>query len=724
MASMVSLDSRVRWDLFSLDDWLAQHETLTFIVNKYKIIPLEESYQDAAADQRHVLIETLNILLTLTTDKDIILCAYLSFVIDKNFSDITKHYPDLPLYVQEMLSQYHHLERILETVAVAGTGYKEHIRKMLLVTVDDPRLVVIMLSKVLAILRHPYDYDDQYIISLSKMSLEIFAPIAHRLGIGQIKWEMEDHSFHLLYPEAYQSISKELAQSRGQRESFIAAIKQEVKSLLEAQYVQSTVTGRSKHFYSIWKKMNKKNKPFSQIYDLNAIRIIVDSVQDCYRALGIIHTQWRYLPEEFDDYIANPKINGYQSIHTAVFGPQQRIIEVQVRTLEMDKNAELGIAAHWMYKDGAQQHQSYQHKLETLRNFLQRANVSSHESFENVKDEIFGDRTYVFTPKGDVYDLPKGSTALDLAYHIHSELGHHCSGARIQGKMIPLTEPLSTGLVVEINTSARVQPSRDWLNPHYGYIKTARARQKVAHWFRSLDKGRLVQEGKAYFDKQLKRLGLHGTFSVEDLVHKLSFKSKDDLYHALALGDLKLSRILDYFDNVPKINEQASTVKENTKTITHHEISFGNMSSDDVKYDYACCCSPVYPNPIVGLITRGRGVIVHRRDCLNLKVINQVHDRLMFAQWARLACEYQSDSVLLQITAIDQQNVVNNITGVLLEFGVVMSHLKSERSSQEQLIIITVVFEINSLAELHRLIDRIHQLNCIIEVERLLTVNQ
>ena len=205
---MVSLDSRVRWDLFSLDDWLAQHETLTFIVNKYKIIPLEESYQDAAADQRHVLIETLNILLTLTTDKDIILCAYLSFVIDKTFSDITKHYPDLPLYVQEMLSQYHHLERILETVAVAGTGYKEHIRKMLLVTVDDPRLVVIMLSKVLAILRHPYDYDDQYIISLSKMSLEIFAPIAHRLGIGQIKWEMEDHSFHLLYPDSYHAISK------------------------------------------------------------------------------------------------------------------------------------------------------------------------------------------------------------------------------------------------------------------------------------------------------------------------------------------------------------------------------------------------------------------------------------------------------------------------------------------------------------------------------------
>jgi GTP pyrophosphokinase len=501
---MVSLDSRVQWISFSLEEWIGRHQVLESIMNQYKIPELESIEQDENVKKKHIVIETLTILMALTRDREMLTCAYLSLMQD----DLShqNNQDTLPVHLQFMMAQYHQLERILETVAVIGVGYKEHLRKMLLATVDDPRLVVIMLSKVLAILRHPFDYEEAYIVSLAKMSLEIFAPIANRLGIGQIKWEMEDHAFHLLYPESYHELAQNLSQSRSEREAFITAVKAEVQALLTAQQVEAKISGRSKHFYSIWKKMTKKNKMLSQIYDLNAIRIIVDSLQDCYRALGIIHTQWRYLPEEFDDYIANPKVNGYQSIHTAVFGPQQKIIEVQIRTLEMHNSAELGIAAHWMYKDDYQQHQSYQHKLQTLRNFLERADSHSNELFENAKDEIFGDRTYVFTPKGDVYDLPKGSTALDLAYHIHSEIGHHCSGAKIQGKMISLTEPLSTGLVVEINTSARNQPSRDWLNPHYGYIKTARARQKISHWFRSLDRTRLVHEGKVYLDKQLKMI--------------------------------------------------------------------------------------------------------------------------------------------------------------------------------------------------------------------------
>jgi GTP pyrophosphokinase len=731
---MVSLNSRVEWESFSIDDWLDQHQILKSIIESYNFFSFHQIYHSSTPLHQHSLVETLNILLTLTTDKNILTCTYFSLLFYRK-DNISKQISDsLPPHTYNMIQQYYYLENILKTVTIVASSYKEQIRKMLLATVDDPRIVVIMLSKVLAILRHPFDYDESYMTSLAKISLEIFAPIAHRLGIGQIKWEIEDHAFHLLFPSSYYELAEKLAQSRNEREAFIEGVKIEVTSLLESQNVQSMVTGRSKNFYSIWKKMTKKNKVLSQIFDLNAIRIIVDSIQDCYRTLGMIHTQWGYLSEEFDDYIANPKINGYQSIHTAVFGPQQKIVEVQIRTLAMHQSAELGIAAHWMYKDGASQQLSYQNKLETLRNFLQRADISSNELFEKAKDEIFGDRVYVFTPKGDVYDLPKGSTALDLAYHIHSDLGHHCSGAKIQGKMISLTEPLSTGLVVEISTSPRCQPSRDWLNPHYGYIKTTRARQRITHWFRSLDRGRLVNEGKIYLEKQIKRLGIQISFSVDDLVQKFNFKWKDDFYYAIAIGDLKVSRVFESLELSRKNCEAShiSTYKDilpvkkekQPKKIMHHEVSFGYFNGDAVKYDYAACCEPIFPQPIVGLITRARGLIVHRSDCVNLKFINQVHDRTMFAKWSCLMHDEIMEPIFLKMTTIDQCNLndsLNTIRHVLLDFDIAMNQLKNKSDQKNEII---VMFEVKSLTQLNELIERLYKLNSIIKVERMLTVER
>ena len=462
--------------------------------------------------------------------------------------------------------------------------------------------------------------------------------------------------------------------------------------------------------------MTKKNKLLSQIYDLNAIRILVESIQDCYRVLGLIHTQWGYLPQEFVDYIANPKINGYQSIHTAVFGPHQKIIEIQIRTFNMHQNAEIGIAAHWMYKDNCQQHESYQQKLQVLRNLLQPTDVSSNEIFEHTKDEIFGDRIYVFTPKGDVYDLIKGSTALDLAYHIHSDLGHHCSGAKTQGKMLSLTEPLITGSVVEIITSSRNSPSRDWLNPNYGYIKTARARQKITHWFRSLDKGRLIHEGKIYFEKQLKKLAIPAIFSMDELIHKFNFKNKDDFYHAISLGELKIGKILDYFEPDRKQVSLSEKMILNTRI---NEISFGTLGAG-IKHEYASCCNPVFPQMIIGLITRGRGIVIHRSECLNLKGISQAHDRLMFAQWQGLMTEETTQMILLKITAVTHQGLIYNISSVLHNLGIVLHNLISEISKKNQITVITTSFEINTLAQLHLVIDRIQQLNSIIDVERIL----
>jgi GTP pyrophosphokinase len=394
--------------------------------------------------------------------------------------------------------------------------------------------------------------------------------------------------------------------------------------------------GRSKHFYSIWKKMTQKNKNFEDIYDLNAVRILTHSVQDCYRILGLIHTQWRYLPQQFNDYIANPKVNGYSSLHTAVI-VQQQIVEVQIRTYQMHEDAELGIAAHWVYKDSTtQQKHSYHKKLQTLRHLLEQDHHHSSEAFESAKEELFLDRIYVFTPKGDLYDLPKGATALDFAYHIHTDLGHHCCGARSQGKMLSLTEPLSNGMIVEIFKAERTQPSRDWLNPHYGYIKTARARQKVSHWFRSLDKNRHIQEGKIYFEKNMKRLALpYQGQALEHLLTQLQFKHKEDLYHALSTGDLRLAKVIDSLEPVKKKEPVKPSVApaqpQSGRNIIFHELG------PQVQYYLASCCEPSYPHPIVGIITRGRGIGVHKRLCPNILNISQWYHRLLFASWPEFA---------------------------------------------------------------------------------------
>lgn len=630
---MVSLDSRLDWKSFCYQSWVCNNPALAacdalFPENKLSII-----LKQIAPEEYQIFAETLNILIRLSNDAEILQCATYCLLAQE------PHDPQLPASRREqcpeldkMIEQYFYLEDILRRAHSSLGVHKEHIRKMLLATVDDPRLVVIMLCKVLALMRLQQGANQAYWLYLSQLALEIFAPLAHRLGIGQLKWEIEDLAFYKLHPEDYLLLRQKLAQSKIQRDNFINEVQSYVKELLQKEQIVAEVMGRTKHFYSIWKKMSHKNKTFDEIYDLNAIRILVTSVQDCYRILGLIHTQWRYLPQQFNDYIANPKVNGYSSLHTAVV-IDQKIVEVQIRTYQMHDDAELGIAAHWMYKDsGGQQKKSYHKKLQTLRYLLEHDHHYSSELFESVKEEVFLDRIYVFTPKGDLYDLPKGATALDFAYHIHTELGHHCCGARTQGKMLALTEPLINGMVVEIFKAERSQPSRDWLNLHYGYIKTARARQKVAHWFRSLDKARHTHEGKNYFEKNMKRLALpYQGSALEGLLSQLHFKNKDELYHALSTGDMRLSKVIDVLDPLKKKECLKSAPPAQTPPqsgpIIFHELG------DKVQYYLAPCCDPSPPQPIVGLITRGRGIGIHCRQCSNLLGISQWYHRILFAHW-------------------------------------------------------------------------------------------
>lgn len=708
---MVTLQTKIHWKTFCLEQWMEHHGHVVTAIEAILGVNGLDFFKNIDEVKKICIIESLSILANFSDDPELILCLIWAECPDAIPFEIDKTYI-------AVLKQYQQLEKALKIIKVSNDHMKENIRKMLMVLVDDPRLVVLMLCQVLCYLRHRQYFDTGEIHNLARASLEIFAPIAHRLGIGQVKWEMEDLAFRVLHLSDYKYLSEELAQSRVQREHYIEQVKEFVGEILNIQGIQASITGRPKHFYSIWRKMLKKNKSLAQIYDLHAIRILVDTHAECYRALGAIHTQWHYLPEEFDDYIANAKINGYQSIHTAVIGPNQRVIEVQIRTHEMDTKAELGIAAHWVYKDNKKHALSYRQKLETLRGLLSRSETASADIFENVKEEIFGDRKYVFTPKGDVFDLPTGATGLDLAYLIHTDLGHRCSGVKINGKIQALSTSLKNGDVVEVLCANKNGPSRDWLNPSYGYIVTSRARQKITHWFRSLDRDKLIQDGKIYLEKEFKKLGMVFKDYQEKIVHNLKLQEKDDLFFLVAIGDLKLSRILDKIESSPVGLRSAKIVK----TPAHRQrelskaVSFYQMSSQDVKYDFANCCQPQPGDPIVGVINRGTGINIHKSECPNLGGIPHIQDRLLGAYWKDMEESYRERTVTLIIVAVDREGLVNEITSILLRYSVTIDSLQTATHKESHTATITVEFGHLPFSQLHHLIDKIAQITSVIDI--------
>jgi len=651
---MVSIDSKIQWSAFSWVQWCDQQPLMNAMSNLLAPFHLKELFDCAGHEKRKIFVETLHLLLTLSHDTELLAAATYSLLAVSVPHNVLKLEN---VAVRKIVQEYIHLQDIAFRAQNSVAFYKESIKKMLLATVDDPRLVVVMLAQVLSLLRQSVDYPPEYSSDLARLTLDIFAPIAHRLGIGQLKWEMEDLSFQLLYPEEYQRLRSDLAQTKASREHYIKNLLEIVHDFLAKESISASVSGRSKHFYSIWKKMRSKNKTLSEVYDLSAIRILVDNIQDCYRVLGMIHTQWKYLPQEFNDYIANPKVNGYQSLHTAVFGLNNQIVEVQIRTQHMNNHAEMGIAAHWMYKEHHKdQERSHQRKLQTLRHLLEQHECLGHDVFESMKEEIFEDRIYVFTPKGDLYDLPQGSTPLDFAYHIHTELGHHCCGARSDARMLSLSEPLMNGMIVEILTAQRIHPSRDWLNPHYGYLNTSRARQKVSHWFRSLDKDRHIQEGKVLFEKLLKKSGYltHHPIPWDKILDSHYCKTRDDFYHCYSLGEIKSTRILDLIVDPLKKQETPVSTKEHQDLTRHAHVIFSELGSH-VQYGLASCCAPSYGDPIVGLINRGRAMTVHKMECATLRSIPHWDLRLIMAQWSENEPFYHRVAHVMSDSAIESE---------------------------------------------------------------------
>lgn len=596
----------------------------------------------------------------------------------------------------------------------------DNIRKMLLAMVDDVSVVLIKLVERLCILRNVAIFNDARKKQVAKETMDIYAPLANRLGIGQIKWQLEDLSFRYLESEYYKKISSALNERRVDREQYIQDVISDLTHLLEEADIKNfKITGRAKHIYSIYRKMNRKKVDFNEIYDINAIRILVPSVEDCYAALSSVHTRWQHITREFDDYIAKPKANGYQSIHTAVIGPQNKTVEIQIRTFNMHELAELGVAAHWVYKEGIHKPSSYQEKIAWLRQVLdwQKEVAKTEEAKADIQAQLFDDRVYVFTPNGAVLDLPKGATPLDFAYQIHSELGHRCRGAKVNGHIVPLSYQLNTGEQIEILTIKRGQPSRDWLNPHLGYVNTTRAKAKILQWFRKQDYDKNLADGQALIEKEFKRLNLKN-IDLEPIAHKLNYKNTHDLLAGLGRNDLGLNVITHalHIAPEPSITPEIKTEISKPKsagTLTDIDVSgVGNLLTH-----MALCCKPVPGDEIIGYVTRGRGISIHRKDCINIQRAEHEHDeKIVAVSWgSKIDKRYAVD---LMIHANNRNDLVRDITNILTQDNIPLLSLNCVYNKNENTVNISLTVEISSLAPLSKILTRIQQLPDIFSVKR------
>lgn len=597
----------------------------------------------------------------------------------------------------------------------------DNIRKMLLAMVDDVRVVLIKLAERLCILRTAGHLPESARIHLATEAMEIYAPLANRLGIGAIKWEMEDLAFRHLHPDEYKAIAKGLKAKRLERDYFVNGIVEQLNHQIQATGAPHfAVYGRSKHIHSIYKKMKRKNVSIDEIYDATAVRILVDTEAQCYEVLGMVHTLWRQIPAEFDDYIFNPKPNGYRSLHTAVAAADGRVFEIQIRTFQMHDLAEMGVAAHWKYKEGGGQHkESHERKIEWLRDVLAwHKEMSTKKGVsELIATEFLEDRVYVFTPDGDVLDLPHGVTPLDFAYHVHSNLGHRCRGAKVNGSIVPLTYQLKTGDKVEILTGKEIKPSRDWINPHLNYLKTARAKAKVLHWFKMQDYDDNVLDGRELLDKELKSLGIKSD-RLTEVAKVLHFKKVDDLYANLGRGDIKMSQIVNRLappesseSSIQKLVKNHPT-KPDFKGSDLHIEGVGNLLTF-----MARCCQPVPGDEVMGYITIGRGVSIHKQDCPNIiHASERQKQRFLQVSWGESTRENYVVDVLIK--AFDRPDLLKDVTLLLSNEKAHVFSLQTSSIKHENMTFINLTVEIDGLNGLSRLLAKLEQIPNVLEARR------
>jgi GTP pyrophosphokinase len=596
-----------------------------------------------------------------------------------------------------------------------ATRQSEALRKMLLAVVSDVRLVLVRIADQLYRLRNAKDASAEAREALALEAREIYAPLANRLGIWQLKWELEDLAFRYLEPETYTRIAQTLKEKRTERVGFLEQFQAILQRELDASGIEAEISGRPKHIYSIYRKMRRKDRGIESLHDIRAVRLLVDSVTDCYAALGVVHNLWSYIPGEFDDYIANPKENNYQSLHTAVVGPEGKTVEIQIRTHEMHRHAELGVAAHWRYKEGGGTPEAFDQKIRFLRQLLEPGDDDA-DLLDQIRDDFFEDRVYAISPKGDVVELPAGATPLDFAYHVHTQVGHRCRGAKVDGRIVPLTYQLKNGEHVEIITGSQPQPSRDWLSPKLGYLAGARARAKVRNWFRQQDREQHMRQGREVLDRELSRLGVREV-PTDAIAKQLKYDDTEALCVALGAGDITSASIPTALQHI-RGTELSEKIRPRRPRRRQDEPETPAVSGvGDLLCNFARCCRPVPPEPIVGYITQGRGVSIHRQDCGNFLGLNRRHpERILEISWGR--SDTASYPVDLSLHAFDRSGLIRDITAVLADADSNITDLQSHTDRKSMQVIMDISVEVGDLPTLSTIISKLEQLPNVVSVRR------
>ncbi|WP_374254198.1 bifunctional (p)ppGpp synthetase/guanosine-3',5'-bis(diphosphate) 3'-pyrophosphohydrolase [Acinetobacter brisouii] len=619
-----------------------------------------------------------------------------------------------------------------------NNNQREHltgIYKMLISVTEDVRVVLIKLAERTYELRELGKSPKERQERVAREILTIYAPLAHRLGIAQLKWELEDLAFRFLAPDRYKEIATLLNEKRLEREQYIQFVINKLKTELASHDIEAEITGRVKHIYSIYRKMKSKNLSFDQLYDIRALRVLVKDVPECYHVLGIVHQIWRHIPHQFDDYITNPKANGYRSLHTAVIA-ENKSLEVQIRTLEMHNEAELGVCSHFNYKEGAKNTDfSFNHRLHSLRavleHYQERNETSAHpkdeDDFDKLQDFEDFEKIYVFSRDGDIKELPRGSTVLDFAYHVHTQVGNHCYAARVNQRYVPLTYTLKTGEQVEILTKKDREPNRDWLVSSLGYIKTARARDKLRHWFRQQDRSKNLEVGRELLTKELQRLAIHPkSIDLNEYCGHFNVKTGDDILIGLVSGDISLHALMNQVNRHMKLDQDEPELvlkpalnPRASHTLSAHGILIDGL--DNVELHIAQCCQPVHGEPIGGYITLNRGVSIHKLQCLDyVRMIAQEPERAVDADWELQPTRGQSVQIVIE--AYDRRGLLRDLTQVIFADQINIRQVNTI-SEADGIANMKLLIEVKGLSQLSRLLARLEQQPGIISARRLVQGN-
>ncbi len=673
-----------------------------------------------AESLRSAALDVAQIVRTLDADDDVVIAALLRPLLDERLLDrqsAVERFGEEAVRLARALSQLGQFGLPADWTPERGleSAQAEALRKMLVAVIGDVRLVVVRLAEQLQRMRSAKSLDAALQKKLAIETREVYAPLANRLGVWQMKWELEDSAFRYLQPSDYKHIAAALKVRRSERERYIEELKDLLQRELRSAGIEARIEGRPKHIYSIWRKMQVKQLAFDQLMDIRAARVLVNTVAECYAALGIVHSLWQFIPGEFDDYIATPKDNLYRSIHTAVVGPGNEPVEIQIRTHEMHANSERGVASHWRYKEGGRSDQAYERKINQLRALLTPVEGdSAHDFLERMRVDLFQDRVYVLSPKGEIVDVPVGGTPLDFAYQVHTDLGHRTRGAKVNGRMVTLDYQLKNSDTVEIITAKAAQPSRDWLSPRF--LASPRHRNKVRAWFRKQNESQNKLEGRAMLERELQRLGVHSP-PMPELLSELKLTSSEALHEALGLGEISAAQVAGAIQRLLHAREVRPLDVSAVRTRALREPEIDVQGIGDLLSTFARCCKPVPPEPIAGYITVGRGVSIHSRSCQNLARLSvKAPARVLPVAWGEItAGEFPVD---IEVQAFDRRGLVRDVSAALADEKISIQSMNTVTDRRDHVAHMQIGIQISGLPQLSRVLGRIAQLPNIVSARR------